>query len=111
MDYNAPPQPMTSDAILISGSEGNPSGCSFANNWSNNWGRAANDLSGVPTTDICGSNLNNGYLTVNLSGGLVSVPSDSTGALNMINASTNAADDAARAHTSRRESQGTEPLG
>jgi Flp pilus assembly protein TadG len=95
MDYNAPPQPMTSDAILISGSEGNPAGCSFANNWSNNWGSADNDIAGVPTTDIWGNNLNNRYQAVTLSGGLVTIPSNSTGALNMIAASTNAADDAA----------------
>jgi hypothetical protein len=95
MDYNAPVQPMSSDMALISGTEGNPAGCSFAGSWPNNWGSAANDIAGVPTTDIWGNNLNNGYQPVTLSGGLVAVSADSTGALNIIHASTNAADDAA----------------
>jgi Flp pilus assembly protein TadG len=89
-DYQAPVQPMNSDAIQISGAEGNPQGCAFVSNW----GNAYQDIAGVPTTDVWGNNLNNGYQSVTLSGGLVSIPSNSTGALNMINASTNAADNA-----------------
>ena len=95
MDYNAPAQPMSSDMILISGTEGDPTGCTFANSWTSQWYLADQDIAGVPTTDIWGNNLNNGYQSVSLAGGLVSMPSNSTGALNMINASTNAADDAA----------------
>jgi len=85
--YQAPAQPMASDSTLVS----NSAGCAFASNWTN----AASDITGVPTIDIWGNNLNNGYQPVTLSGGLVTVPSNGTGALNMINASTNAADDAA----------------
>jgi hypothetical protein len=98
MGYNAPAQPLSSDNVEVGGSDGgtgNPSGCSFdSGGWPNNWTNAASDITGVPTTDIYGNNLNNGYQSVTLSGGLVSVPSNSTGALNMIHASTNAADNA-----------------
>jgi Flp pilus assembly protein TadG len=94
-DYIALAQPITSDDNIISGSEGNTTNCAFANNWSNNWGNAYQDIAGIPTTDIWGNNLNTGYQAVNLSGGLVTVPSNSTGALNVIAAATNAADNAA----------------
>jgi Flp pilus assembly protein TadG len=100
-DYRAPAQPFSSDATLIGGTpaDGNPAGCAFAANWSNNWTSAANDIVGVPTLDIWGNNLTNGYQTVStttVSGkSYVTIPDNSTGALNMIDASTNAADDAA----------------
>jgi hypothetical protein len=97
MGQNAPAQPISSDDVVVGGSDGgtgNPSGCAFDNSWPNNWTSAASDITGVPTTDVWGNNLNNGYESVTLSGGVVSVPSNSTGALNMINASTNAADSA-----------------
>jgi Flp pilus assembly protein TadG len=94
-DYNAQVQPITVDNNIISGSEGNPAGCAFANNWDNNWGNAYQDIAGIPTTDIWGNNLNTGYQSVTLASGLVTIPSNSTGALNVINASTNAADNAA----------------
>jgi Flp pilus assembly protein TadG len=104
-DYTNHGQPLTNntDAQIVStytgtSNTGDPTNCSFATSWSSNWTSAASDIVGVPTTDIWGNNLNNGYLTVNTatSGGktYVTVPSNSTGALNMINASTNAADDA-----------------
>jgi len=98
MGYQAAAQPMASDAAVVGGTNGgvgNPAGCAFDSSWSNNWTSAASDITGVPTTDIWGNNLNNGYESVTLSGGLVSVPSNTTGALNMIHASTNAADNAA----------------
>lgn len=95
--YEAQTQPITSDDIIVGtappsgdGGTGNPSGCAFNSTWTN----AASDITGVPTTDIWGNNLNNGYQSVTLSSGLITVPSNSTGALNMIHASTNAADDA-----------------
>ena len=90
-DYNAPAQPMTSDDTVISGSEGNPTNCAFVSNW----GNAYQDIAGLPTTDIWGNSLTTTYQAVTTSGGLVTIPSDSTGALNVINASTNAADNAA----------------
>jgi hypothetical protein len=103
MWYNAPAQPISSDNVIISTTNtpgpaiatNNTTNCAFANTWSNNWTSAASDIAGVPTTDIWGNNLNNGYLPVTNSGGYISVPSNTTGALNMINASTNAADSAA----------------
>jgi len=100
-DYRAPAQPFSSDETLMGGTpaDGNPAGCAFAANWTSSWSSAANDIAGVPTLDIWGNNLTNGYQTVSttsVSGkNYVTVPSNSTGALNMINASTNAADDAA----------------
>jgi hypothetical protein len=84
--YQAPAQPITTDDNFISGSNG----CSYLSNW----GNADNDVQGVPTTDYWGNNLNNGYQSVTLSNSLVTIPSNSTGALNMIHASTNAADNA-----------------
>ena len=83
--YQAAAQPLSSDANVYSGSNG----CAYASNWSNNWTNAYQDIKGVPTTDYWGNNLNNGYQSVTTSSGLVTIPSDSTGALNMINASTN----------------------
>jgi Flp pilus assembly protein TadG len=110
-DYVAQPQPMASDANIISGSEGNTTNCAFAQNWSNNWGNAYQDIAGIPTTDIWGNNLNTGYQAVTLSGGLVTIPSSSTGAQNMINASTNAADNAAlRIRTAANPSNGAVAL-
>jgi Mg-chelatase subunit ChlD len=85
--YQAGTQPQSSDSNVISGSNN----CAYVSNWTN----AYQDIQGVPTTDYWGNNLNNGYLNVTTSGNLVTIPSNSTGALNMINASTNAADDAA----------------
>jgi Mg-chelatase subunit ChlD len=102
MGYQAQAQPISSDNIEVGtapptgdGGTGKPAGCAFdSGGWPNNWTNAVNDITGVPTTDIWGNNLNNGYQSVTLSGGMVTVPSNSTGALNMIHASTNAADDA-----------------
>jgi hypothetical protein len=103
-DYQANSQPIATDANIVGtvggqGPEGNPSGCGFANSWTANWTSAASDIIGVPTTDIWGNNLTNGFMSVNTttSGGktYVTVPSSNVGALNMIAASTNAADDAA----------------
>ena len=111
MDYNAPAQPIASDARIISGSEGDPTGCSFAASWNANWTAAANDIKYVPTTDIWGNNLNNGYQTVTMAGGGISVPSNSTGALNLIAASTNAADSAgARIRAAAPPGNGALPL-
>ena len=111
MDYQAAAQPITSDANLISGAEGDPTNCSFASSWPYNWYTADQDIAGVPTTDLWGNNLNNGYQSVSTSGGLVTIPSDSTGALNMIHASTNAADDAAaRIRTAVSPANGAAPL-
>jgi hypothetical protein len=83
------------DSNEIPSADGNYANCAYAQNWSDNWTSANQDVQGVPTTDYWGNNLNNGYLSVTTSGGLVTIPSNSTGALNMINASTNAADNAA----------------
>ena len=93
-DYQAPAQPMSSDMTIIPAANGGSAGCSFAPSWPNNWTSGSNDVN-VPTTDLWGNNLTNGYQPVTVSGSYVSVPSNSTGASNMINASTNAADDAA----------------
>lgn len=96
-DYNAQAQGsgFTESNAITAAEGGPPTNCAWASNWTN----AVNDIVGVPTTDIWGNNLTNGYLSVNTttSGGktYVTVPTNSTGALNMINASTNAADDAA----------------
>jgi len=95
--YQAPAQPIAADNIIVGstdGGTGTTAGCAFAQSWDNYWYNATNDITGVPTTDIWGNNLNNGYQTVTTSGGLITVPDNSTGALNMIHASTNAADDA-----------------
>jgi hypothetical protein len=101
--YNAPAQPIATDDVLISTTNtpgpaiatNNTAGCAFVSTWTN----AASDIVGVPTLDIWGNNLNNGYLNVstitNSGHTYVTVPSNTTGASNMINASTNAADDAA----------------
>ncbi len=101
MGYQAQAQPIGSDDVIVGtappsgdGGTGNPSGCAFASSWNNNWTSAASDITGVPVTDLWGNNLNNGYQSLTVSSGLISVPSNSTGALNMIHASTNAADDA-----------------
>jgi Flp pilus assembly protein TadG len=106
-NYVATPQPMASDATLATGSGGAPNNCQYNSDWTT----AVSDIKGVPTTDIWGNNLNNGYQTVTLASGLVSVSSDSTGALNMINASTNAADDAGhRIRTGANPSNGASAL-
>ncbi len=111
---NAPAQPISSDDVIVGstdGGTGNPSGCAFNSTWTN----AVNDIVGVPTTDIWGNNLTNGYQTVtttkvnNIS--YVTVPTNSTGALNMVNASTNAADDAShRIQTAASPNNGASAL-
>jgi Flp pilus assembly protein TadG len=96
--YVAQPQPIASDDVVFNQSLAN--GCAFyqggAPQWSNYWGNAYQDIAGLPTTDIWGNNLNTGYQSVGpLSNGMVTVPSNSTGAGYVIGASTNAADNAA----------------
>jgi hypothetical protein len=90
--YVAQAQPITSDMNYIAGS----SGCAYTSNWTN----AYQDIVGVPTTDYWGNSLldsdaSSQYASVTTSNSLVTIPSNSTGALNMIAASSNAADDAA----------------
>jgi len=90
-DYNAQVQPITTDDNIISGTEGNTTNCAFANNWDNNWYNAYQDIAALPATDIWGNSLSTSYQSVTLS----NVQNNSSGALNVINAATDAADNAA----------------
>jgi Flp pilus assembly protein TadG len=65
-------------------------GCTFSNSWSNNV-TATSDFLGVPTKDVYGSNLNNGFQPITLSGPYI----DLSNATNADNMAQNAADDAA----------------
>jgi Flp pilus assembly protein TadG len=68
----------------------NSAGCAYASGWSSNVTNTS-DFQGVPTTDVFGSNLNNGYQPITLSGSYI----DLGNATNADNMAQNAADDAA----------------
>jgi Flp pilus assembly protein TadG len=89
----APPQPLASDNAIVGGSYGNPAGCAFAANFDSSAGAVSNDVSYIPVLDFWGNNLNSGYLPVNLGGGGISINSSYQ---ELLNASINGADDAAR---------------
>jgi len=87
LKWDAPVQPMTSDITVAA----NSTGCSYVSNFNN----VGNDVTGVPVTDHWGNNLNNGYLPVTLTTGMLAANSNATNAQNFQNASVNAADNAA----------------
>jgi len=65
-------------------------GCAFSANWSNNV-TVTSDFLGVPTHDVFGSNLNNGFQPITFNGSYI----DLGNATNADNMAQNAADDAA----------------
>jgi Flp pilus assembly protein TadG len=65
-------------------------GCAFSQNWSNNV-TTTTDFQGVPTTDVFGSNLNNGFQPITLSGSYIDLGNPT----NADNMAQNGADDAA----------------
>ncbi len=86
LKWDAPAQPMASDVTLAA----NSSGCAYASNFNN----VGSDVTGVPVIDHWGNNLNNGYLGVTVSTGLLAANSNAANAVNFQNGSVNAADDA-----------------
>jgi hypothetical protein len=74
--------------ITTDGNSG--AGCAFAASWPNNQ-TATSDFLGVPTTDVFGDNLNNGYQAITLSGGYISLANT----MNAVNMTINGADAAA----------------
>jgi Mg-chelatase subunit ChlD len=81
---------ITNGDINVTSDGNNGAGCAFANSWPNNE-TVTSDFLGVPTTDVFGDNLNNGFQTITLSGGYI----DINNATNSDSMSMNAADDAA----------------
>lgn len=69
---------------------GNSAGCAYASGWSSNVTNTS-DFQGVPTHDVFGSNLNNGFQPITLSGSYIDLGNPT----NADNMAQNAADDAA----------------
>jgi hypothetical protein len=78
------------DLDVITTDNNSGAGCSFSQNWSNN-AAVTSDFKGVPTTDVYGSNLNNGWLPITFNGSYI----DLGNATNAGNMTQNAALDAA----------------
>jgi len=81
---------VTGGDFSITTDSSNGAGCAFASSWSSN-DTVTSDFQGVPTTDIFGDNLNNGYQSITLSGGYIDLGNSN----NAIAMTMNGADDAA----------------
>ena len=68
----------------------NSTSCAFASSWYSNW-TTTSDFRGIPTLDVYGNSLNNGYQGVTLAAGYIDITNHNNG----IPMATNAADDAA----------------
>lgn len=80
---------ITNGDFNVTPDSGSGAGCNFSQSWSSNVTNTS-DFLGVPTIDVFGDNLNDGYQAVTLSGGYISLAdANSAAAMAM-----NAADDA-----------------
>ena len=81
---------ITNSDFNVTSAGNNAAGCAFSANWSSNV-TVTSDFQGVPTHDVFGSNLNNGYQPITLNGSYI----DLGNATNADNMAQNALDNAA----------------
>jgi hypothetical protein len=81
---------VTNGDFNVTGDSSSAAGCTFSQGWSGNVTNTS-DFAGVPTTDVFGDNLNNGYQAITLTSGLI----DLSNANNSAAMAMNGADDAA----------------